>query len=101
MPELNARNHVLDDLKKVLFGAFPDFTGRHGSGGVSHEDRAKPFLHVCLPNDRLDDLGQVHHFFQLPGLDVQKFGQKAPALCVSISRHAPRTGPLGCPLPLS
>ena len=98
MPELNARNYLLDDLKKILFRAFPDFTGGHGGGGVSHKDRAKPFLHVCLPNDRLDDVGQVHHFFHVSGLNVQEFRQKVPALCVVTSQvHASPTNTLGRP----
>lgn len=70
MPELNARDNFFDDLEKILFGALPDFTGRHGGGRMCDEHRAKPLCDFGLPNGRLEQLGHINNFLQLFGRDA-------------------------------
>src|SRR5262249_48940411 len=69
----NRRNHLLDDLKQILFCPLPDLSGRQGSGRVGEEDEADAILNLGLPDQRLKLIREIYHLFQTAGADAKHF----------------------------
>ncbi len=69
--EMNARDHLLHDLQEILLGPLPDLSGRQRGGRVRDEQRAEPLLHLRLPDQRIDPVGQIHDLLAAAGADVQ------------------------------
>ena len=71
MTEANGGNDSLEDLKQVLFGAFPDFPRRQSRRGVGDKQRAQAFPQIRTPNERLNPVGEIDDLLKTPGADPQ------------------------------
>ncbi len=69
MAKTDARNDLFNNLQKVLFCPFPDFSGGDRGGRMGHKDGAKAGGHFRSPNDGLDLIRQVDDLLQLGGID--------------------------------
>ena len=70
VPEVNARNHLLHHLKKILLRSLPDLPRRQCGSRVGDEEQAEPLPHLRLPDHRLNLIRQVHDLFACGGTDV-------------------------------
>jgi hypothetical protein len=71
MAKTDRGNDPLDDVEKILLGAFPDFAGREGRRGMSDEKRAQTFAHFRVSDQRLNSLREVDDLFQMFGGNPQ------------------------------
>src|SRR5918993_4836518 len=83
--ETNLRNHLLDDLKKILLCSLPDLSRGHRGRRVSHEHSTQPLLQTRLVDHRLKAIGQVDDLFQVARVDLQQLSH-----VYSRRRHRPK-----------
>jgi hypothetical protein len=59
VPEVNAWDHLLYHLKKIQLRSLPNLPRRQCGSRVGDEERAEPFLHLRLPDHRLNLIRQI------------------------------------------
>lgn len=64
MAETNARDDLLNDLKKIFLGSFSDFTGCQRRRRMGDKQYAETFLNAGRRNGVSDPIGQIHGFFR-------------------------------------
>ena len=80
VPEVNAWNHLLHHLQKILFRSLPDLPRRQCSSRVGDEESAELLLNLRLPDHRFNLIRQIHDLFACGGTDARDLSHMRSAL---------------------